>query len=55
MIFEKNVFPIGFKIDFVAEILNNCIQNPANQIFPEYIKDIDSIVVDRKLKSIKIR
>ena len=54
LIFEKNVFPIGFKIDFVAEILNNCIKNPANQIFPEYIKDIDSIVVDRKLKSIRI-
>jgi ADP-heptose:LPS heptosyltransferase len=54
LIFQKNVFPIGFKMDFVAEILNNCIKNPANQIFPEYIKDIDSIVVDRKLKSIRI-
>jgi len=49
LIFEKNVFPIGFKIEFVIDIINNCIQSPANQLFPQYIKDIDSIVVDRKL------
>jgi hypothetical protein len=49
LIFEKNVFPIGFNIEFVINIINNCIQYPANQLFPQYIKDIDSIVVDRKL------
>jgi len=49
LIFEKNVFPMGFDINIVADILNNCIQNSANQLFPQYISGIDRIVVDRKL------
>ena len=49
LIFEKNVFPMGFDINIVADILNNCIQNSASQLFPQYISGIDRIVVDRKL------
>jgi hypothetical protein len=49
LIFEKNVFPMGFDINIVADILNNCIQNSASQLFPQYTSGIDRIVVDRKL------
>jgi hypothetical protein len=40
---------MGFDINIVADILNNCIQNSASQLFPQYISGIDRIVVDRKL------
>lgn len=49
LIFENNVFPINFPIDYVIGILNNAISNPANRLFPQYMHHIDNIVVDRKL------
>ena len=49
LIFEKNVFPIGFNTKLVTEVLSNCIENPASRLFPQYINGIDRIVIDRKL------
>lgn len=49
LLFNKNVFPVDFDINIVLQIINNCISNPAYQLFPEYIKDIDSIIVNRKI------
>jgi hypothetical protein len=49
LIFEKNVFPIGFDINLVTDVLSNCIKNPASQIFPQYTNGVEMVVVDRKL------
>ena len=49
LLFQKNVFPVNFDSNIVLQIINNCISNPASQLFPEYLKDIDNIVVNRKI------
>lgn len=49
LIFEKNVLPINLDTQLVSNILINCITNPAGQLFPQYINDINRVVVDRKL------
>jgi len=49
LIFEKNVFPIGFDTNLVTDVLSNCIKNPASQIFPQYTNGVEMVVVDRKL------
>jgi ADP-heptose:LPS heptosyltransferase len=49
LLFQKNVFPINFNTNILLQIINNCISNKAYQLFPEYLKDIDSIVVNRRL------
>jgi len=49
LIFEKNVFPINFNIEIVTAIISNILNNPASQLFPEYVNGIDSAIVNRFL------
>jgi|LauGreDrversion4_2_1035121.scaffolds.fasta_scaffold19984_4 hypothetical protein len=50
LLFQKNVFPINFNTNILLQIINNCISNKAYQLFPEYLQDIDSIIVNRRLE-----
>lgn len=50
LLFQKNVFPINFNINTLLQIINNCISNKAYQLFPEYLQNIDSIIVNRRLE-----
>lgn len=47
LIFNKNVFPMNFEIKIVERIINNCYENFSSQLFPEYLENLDSIIVNR--------
>lgn len=47
LLFEKNVFPINFDLNIVIAILLNCINNPASQLFPQYLNKVDDFIVNR--------
>lgn len=50
LLFEKNVFPINFDIEKVTTIIQNNLTNPAYSLFPEYISNIDSVIVNRAIE-----
>lgn len=49
LIFEKNVFPIDFNTSLITDIIANCVENPASQLFPQYTSGINEAIVDRKI------
>ena len=48
LLFEKNVFPINFDIHIIASIVNNNLLNPASALFPEYLSNVNSAIINRK-------
>jgi len=48
LLFEKNVFPVNFDTHIVASIINNNLLNPASALFPEYLSNVNSAIINRK-------
>jgi ADP-heptose:LPS heptosyltransferase len=49
LLFKNHVIPMHFDVNTVVQMIKNCSQSAANQLYPEILSDIDLYTVDRKL------